>query len=110
MNRPKAKTRPWSVKRPDVKPMQERNSNEFYHTARWTRESRRYRQEYPLCRRCEEKGLVVPSEVVDHIVPMEICADPWDRNNWQPLCKKHNIIKSAQDKKMIQQHRKTHTK
>jgi hypothetical protein len=32
--------------------------------------------------------------------------DPWDWNNWEGLCKKHNNLKGAQDKKVIKQHRK----
>jgi 5-methylcytosine-specific restriction endonuclease McrA len=53
-------------------------------------------------------GLVVASEVTDHIIPKDACEDPWDQSNWQPLCKKHNMLKGAQDKKVIQKHRKTH--
>jgi len=90
--------------------MQERKSSSFYHTARWTRESRAFRQAHPLCEKCREEGVTYPAEVVDHIIPLEICLDPWDKNNWQSLCRKHNNIKAAQDKIMIQKHRKEHKK
>jgi len=37
--------------------------------------------------------------VVDHIIPKDICQDPWDHSNWQGLCRKCHAIKSAIDKK-----------
>ena len=106
MFRPKPIPRPWDPKRPAMRPMQERNRTAFYHTARWTRESRAFRQANPFCKDCEKAGIVEAAEVTDHIIPMEICEDPWDRNNWQGLCKRHNNIKAAKDKIMIQTHRK----
>jgi hypothetical protein len=45
--------------------------------------------------------------VVDHRIPKEICEDPWDKKNWDALCKKCNDLKSAEDKKIIQEYRKT---
>ena len=44
---------------------------------------------------------MVPSEVVDHIVPVALCDDFWDRSNWQALCRKCNIEKGNKDKKLI---------
>lgn len=87
---------------PTGKRMENRNrSRDEYHTARWTRESRLFREANPLCARCKEKGLLVPSQVTDHIIPIEIHNDFWDKKNWQPLCTKCNIIKGNEDKKLI---------
>lgn len=103
MKRPDSKTRPWStVTNPQSAPMQNRNRNPFYHTARWKKESKQFRVMHPLCSKCEEEGIIYPSEVTDHVIPLEICPDPWDWNNWDALCKKHNIKKGAKDKKLIQ--------
>lgn len=76
-------------------------SDDRYHTARWTRESKAFRESHPLCEMCLEKGALVPSEVVDHVIPIAICADFWDQDNWQALCKKCNIAKGNKDKKVI---------
>jgi 5-methylcytosine-specific restriction enzyme A len=102
MYKPKSKHRPWdrirnseSQKAPIVK----RKRDEFYHTARWKKESRAFLMQNPLCRQCERDGFIVPSQITDHIIPKNACRDPWDKNNWQPLCKKHNLAKGAQDKK-----------
>jgi len=106
MKKPDSKQRPWSSKKSYSRPMQTRErSSDFYHSSRWTKESRRFRQEHPLCVECEKMEFIVPSEVTDHIIPLELCADPWDKNNWQALCKRHNNIKAAQDKKLIKQHK-----
>ena len=76
-------------------------SNPEYHSNRWTRESREFRRANPLCRKCESKGIIRASEVTDHIVPVAIHPDFWDRSNWQPLCKTCNIEKGNQDKQLI---------
>ena len=80
-------------------------SDERYHTWRWTKESRAFREDHPLCVLCLEKGLFVPSEVVDHIVPVAVCKDFWDQSNWQALCKKCNAIKGNRGKKLIKKGR-----
>lgn len=105
MYKPKSTVRPWNLKPKVSYPMQGRKSNYFYHCARWTIESRLYRQENPLCVECEKEGIIYPAEVVDHIIPLAICEDPWDKSNWQSLCFKHNNKKAAKDKKLIQQYR-----
>ena len=37
--------------------------------------------------------------ITDHVIPKDVCQDPWDQKNWQDLCKKDHAIKSARDKK-----------
>lgn len=81
-----------------------RSRNE-YHTHRWTKASRIFRAANPLCVRCKAKGIIQPTEVTDHIIPPEIHGNFWDRDNWQPLCKKCNIIKGNEDKKLINEYR-----
>jgi hypothetical protein len=108
MDKPKAKARPWNVK-PTIQPvMATRVRIDFYHTARWKKESRLFRAEHPLCTKCEEEGIIFPSQLTDHKVPLEICEDPWDWKNWDGLCFRHNNIKAAADKVLIKQYRKTH--
>jgi 5-methylcytosine-specific restriction protein A len=110
MNRPKSKQRPWSRKTAAPAPMAQRVRVEFYHTSRWKKESAQFRALHPLCIRCEAEGIIYPSEVTDHRIPLEICEDPWDRDNWDALCNRHNNKKAASDKKLIKQHRKTNRK
>lgn len=98
--------RPWIPQHNRTTKMEERpRSADEYHTARWTRESRDFRRLHPLCQRCESKGIIRASEVTDHIVPSEVHGDFWDRKNWQALCKRCNIEKGNEDKKLIQQFR-----
>jgi len=76
-----------------------------YHTNRWTRLSRAFRAEHPLCAECERRGIICAAEVVDHINPWPICGPQgfYDRSNLQALCSQCNITKGNQDKKLIQQ-------
>lgn len=77
-----------------------------YHTARWTRESREFKKSNPLCKRCQAKGKIKATEITDHIIPVEIHFNFWDKTNWQGLCKTCNIEKGNEDKKLINEYRK----
>ena len=80
-----------------------------YQTARWTRLSRAFRADHPLCAECNRKGIIRPATCVDHIVPWPICADAfYDRTNLQALCDECNHLKGQQDKKRIQEWKKNH--
>ena len=82
------------------------HSSPLYHTARWNRLSRVWRQSHPLCEMCKQKGIVQEGEVVDHIVPMPICEEYFfDEGNLQTLCQKCNHLKGQRDKKIIEQWR-----
>jgi len=60
----------------------------LYHTARWRRLRRQFLQQHPLCKFHMESGKLVPSEVVDHVVPHKGNTDLfWDEGNLQALCK-----------------------
>lgn len=64
--------------------------------AKWQKLSRAYLDAHTECRICKAAGLVVVSEVVDHIVPHR--GDMglfWQRMNWQPLCKTCHDRKTA---------------
>ena len=104
--KPKPKDRPWLPERKPNDKMQARQASiPEYHTSRWTRESRLWREAHPLCEECKRKGIVKAAEVVDHIIPVAVCADFWDRSNWQSLCRDCNNTKGNKDKKLIQSKR-----
>jgi 5-methylcytosine-specific restriction protein A len=63
------------------------SARERGYTSRWDRARKAFLQRHPLCRMCEEAGLVTAARVVDHIVPHKgDAALFWDPGNWQPLC------------------------
>ena len=71
-------------------------AHERGYTSRWSKVARRYRHEHPLCAHHLQRGELVPSEVVDHIIPHR--GDDrlfWDESNWQALCKQCHDIKTA---------------
>jgi 5-methylcytosine-specific restriction protein A len=62
----------------------------------WRKARLGYLKRHPLCVQCEQLGKLTPATVVDHITPHK--GDKvlfWDKNNWQPLCKRHHDIKTA---------------
>jgi 5-methylcytosine-specific restriction protein A len=61
----------------------------LYRLHRWKRESRAFRDtpEGALCWLCKARGLIVPSECVDHDPPHNGCEQAfWDRSTWRALC------------------------
>ena len=87
---------------------QRERSADPYHTYRWTRLSRAFRAEHPLCAECQRQGIVKAADVVDHIVPWPVCQDFYDRSNLQSLCEDCNRAKGNRDKRIIAEWRKTH--
>ena len=87
---------------------QRERSADPYHTYRWTRLSRAFRAEHPLCAECQRQGIVKAADVVDHIVPWPVCQDFYDRRNLQSLCEDCNRAKGNRDKRIIAEWRKTH--
>ena len=83
-------------------------SDDLYHTFRWTRLSRAFRQSHPLCAECARNGRLKAAEVVDHIVPFPVCRDFFDESNLQSLCADCNIAKGNRDKVVIAEWRRTH--
>lgn len=85
-------------------------SREEYHTARWQRMRRIFlaQPQNLYCTRCKAQGRYTLAKVVDHIVPAEICGNFWDTHNWQPLCRRCNDIKAAEDRTAIQEYKRTH--
>ena len=82
-------------------------SDDLYHTARWTKLSRRYRIAHPLCAECKRNGRIEPSTFVDHIIPWPVCGDRFfDESNLQPLCDKCNHAKGQRDKELIERWRR----
>ena len=55
-------------------------------------------QAHPLCEECMRKGMLVPAQMVDHIVPINKGGAPLDLNNLQSLCNHCHAVKTARDK------------
>ena len=85
-------------------------SDDPYHTYRWTRLSRAFREQHPLCEECRKRGVIKSAEVVDHIIPWPVCEDFFDRTNLQSLCGDCNTAKGNRDKKLIQEWKRNNSK
>lgn len=56
------------------------------------------RPENALCVICKKAGRLTESKVVDHIKPHKGDAGLfWDKDNWQPLCKRCHDSKTARE-------------
>jgi 5-methylcytosine-specific restriction enzyme A len=91
---PKRVLQPWRKEEVKRKPTQ---SNGFYQSKLWRATRKRYIEINPLCRFCEEKGIIKEAEVVDHIQPIEQGGAKLDISNLQPLCHScHNRKSNAE--------------
>lgn len=96
---------PWDSRahadKADGKYVRERSADP-YHTSRWTKLSRAFRVEHPLCAECNRKGIIRPATCVDHIIPWPICGDRFfDRSNLQSLCDECNRLKGIRDRDTV---------
>lgn len=89
---------PWKVETRPQGPHSNRPYNPFYHREKWTRLSVAYRKENPLCVLCQDKGIITPAQVADHIKPIHQGGDPWSRENLQALCTSCHNKKSATER------------
>lgn len=66
---------------------------------RWSKASKLYRENNPLCIMCQKKGILKLNNCVDHIEPVSGPDDPkfWDETNWQGLCTTCHGIKTASE-------------
>lgn len=66
---------------------------------RWSKYSKQFRINNPLCVMCLEKGKLTPAQCVDHIVPVTDKDDPlfWEPSNHQSLCHTDHSLKTAKE-------------
>ncbi len=95
--RPLKIRRPWVIQSAPTG-IANRVRDPFYHTNAWKVASKQFLEDNPLCVECKKVGMLTPAKITDHIVPKNVCKDPWDRDNWRALCNKCHAVKSAKDK------------
>jgi 5-methylcytosine-specific restriction enzyme A len=69
-----------------------------YNTQQWRNVRALILQDSPLCKACEEVGLITLAQMVDHINPVRLGGEFWDRDNLQPLCNSCHARKSAKER------------
>lgn len=68
------------------------NGVELYKTARHKNTSAKHRRTYPYCYTCAQEGIIKLGDMMDHIIPVNVGGDPWDKRNRQTMCTPcHNV-------------------
>ncbi|MNY21286.1 HNH endonuclease [compost metagenome] len=66
------------------------------YNSQWRKARKGFLLKHPLCKHCRDRDRLTEATVVDHIIPHKGDKELfWDRQNWQPLCKKCHDIKTA---------------
>ena len=89
-----------SIAKPTPSEMEAGNNERarLYNSARWRKRRRAFLREHPLCKPCEDRGLVIAATVVDHVDGHQHAGWRdrfWDEARWQPLCATCHAAKSA---------------
>ena len=111
---PKAKPKKWIYRKPKQKQSgndtrrQRDERDKFYNTTQWRKLRALHLKRNPLCKWCEELGVVKVGKIVDHIKRIKSGGAPLDISNLQTLCTKCHAIKSgyeAHEKKNGNKHK-----
>lgn len=80
----------------DFKPFERENSNsDFYNSWTWRKLRKRFIEQNPLCKHCEDVGLITKATVVDHKIRINAGGEALKEDNLQSLCKNCHNKKSA---------------
>jgi 5-methylcytosine-specific restriction protein A len=71
--------------------------NPFYNSRGWRKISHAYLKANPLCIVCYKKGIIRKATVTDHVIPIRNGGDPYNNENFQPLCDHCHNSKSGHD-------------
>jgi 5-methylcytosine-specific restriction protein A len=71
-----------------------------YHSNRWRNLRLEKLKENPLCVECAKQGLTTLATVGDHINPVRLGGEFWDKENIQGLCESCHNKKSAKESKL----------
>jgi len=75
----------------------------LYNRARWGQIRSIQLQLHPLCKMCEEQGLLTAATVVDHIIPHKGNEELFFNGPFQSLCKlHHDSSKQTEENRGIQ--------
>ena len=69
----------------------------FYQSARWRNIRAAVLRDNPLCCGCQTKGVLQLAKVVDHIVPIKLGGERFERSNLQGLCVPCHNAKTASE-------------
>ena len=69
----------------------------FYQSIRWRNTRAAVLRDNPLCCKCKARGVLQPATVVDHIVPIKLGGERFERSNLQGLCVPCHNAKTASE-------------
>ena len=95
--KPKKLKRPWVPERKPFRNLNSEKNKKVYNSRKWRAFSKSYKERHPLCVKCEAKGIIVSSEVTDHIERVNSGGDIYDESNLQALCKSCHNSKSGRE-------------
>ncbi|MEN6624120.1 MAG: HNH endonuclease signature motif containing protein [Smithella sp.] len=81
-----------------------KETDAFYLSPAWKRFRNWYVTNHPFCEQCEREGLLIPVDVVDHIVEIKDGGARLSEENAMSLCHKCHNLKSAGERRKRKNH------
>jgi 5-methylcytosine-specific restriction protein A len=75
----------------------EDKNDKFYNSWPWRKARKAFKLKNPLCKHCDERGVVTAGKVVDHIIRIKAGGEPLKESNLQMLCDSCHNRKSAEE-------------
>jgi len=79
----------------------------IYKSTRWVNLRSQFLKHNPLCKHCQEQGVLTPGHTVDHIKEIVDGGELWDVDNLQSLCNACHNTKTGSEKKRRVRRKKT---
>lgn len=76
-----------------------KETDPFYLSPAWRKFRNWYVSKHPFCELCEKQGLLVPVDVVDHIIELKDGGDRLSDSNAMSLCNRCHSLKTAKEKR-----------
>lgn len=73
------------------------DNSDIYNSWPWRKLSKRIRESNPLCKHCEQLGIITKGVVADHIIPIARGGEVFNEDNIQVLCERCHNIKSSKE-------------
>ena len=81
-----------------------RKNEKLYNSAGWKSLRAKHRSEFPICASCLQRGIVTPTEHIDHVIPHRQDSDRFLVNLFQGLCAACHTQKTKLESQGIYRH------
>lgn len=84
--KPKPKANIWFTPKSNANGQWSSNNDTRYHSTKWRTIRANQLKKQPLCKLCNDKGIITSATIADHIKAVRLGGEFWSSDNLQSLC------------------------